>query len=121
MKSPASTVSPLKIWLSQMSVEIQAAIISGVFNLASALIAAIAAATIGKAIGDRRKLKETLKTATDDIAFLLEVEALHCDRNKQETGQSLKNTVREEVRELGLNFSGKLTPGRVRANRTDWR
>ncbi|MGB3299506.1 MAG: hypothetical protein WBA76_14675 [Phormidesmis sp.] len=96
---------------------IQAAVVSGIFTVLSALIAAIAAATIGQAIAKGSKLKADLKTACDDIKFLLAVEKLHCDRNEQELQQSLKNVTRREVTaSTGLAFSQKFTPGRVRSN-----
>ncbi|WP_121968498.1 hypothetical protein [Leptolyngbya sp. BC1307] len=97
--------------------EIQAALISGIFTVLSALIAAVAAAIIGNTIADRRKLQEKLKIAIQDIAFLLEVEELHCEHNKRSNRPSRKNTVRNEVRDAGLDFSGQFTPGRVRANK----
>ena len=58
--------------------EIQAALISGLFTVLSALIAAVAAAVIGQTIANRRKLKRDLAIAIDDIASLLAVEELHC-------------------------------------------
>ncbi|MGB7087743.1 MAG: hypothetical protein WBD47_19450 [Phormidesmis sp.] len=97
--------------------EIQAALISGMFTVLSALIAAIAAAVIGQTIANRRKLQENLKMAIDDITFLLNVEALHCENNRKMFGQPRKNIIRDEVRDSSdLNFSGRFTPGRVRAN-----
>ncbi len=96
--------------------EIQAALISGIFTVLSALIAAVAAAVIGQTIADRRKLERDLAIAINDIAFLLAVEELHCEHNRQTLGQSRKNTVRTLVRDSGPSFSGKFTPGRVRAN-----
>lgn len=97
---------------------IQAAVISGIFTVFSALIAAIAAATIGQTITKGRKLRADLKTACDDIAFLLAVEKLHCDRNKRELQQYLKIATRHEAKaSTGLIFSQKFTPGRVRSNK----
>ena len=96
--------------------EIQAALISGMFTVLSAAIAAIAAALIGQNIADRRKLKRDLAIAFNDIAFLLEVEELHCENNEKAFGKSGKNTVRKNVRKAsGLSFSQKFTPGRIRA------
>lgn len=97
------------------NIEIQAAVVSGVFTILSALIAAIAAGIIGKTIADRQNLQEDLKIAAQDIAFLLSVEAMHCEYNKRSNRTSRKNTVRDEVRETGLYFSGEFTPGRVRS------
>lgn len=97
--------------------EIQAALISGTFTVLSALIAAVAAAIIGNTIANRRKLQEKLKTAIQDIAFLLKVEEFHCEHNKRNNRPPRKNTVRDEVRDAGLYFSGQFTPGKVRANK----
>lgn len=96
---------------------IQAALISGLSNVLSALIAAAAAAVIGKTIADGRRSQEKLETAIDDIAFLLEVEDLHCEHNRQNLNQSRKNIVRDQARDAGLNFSGQFTPGVARSNR----
>ncbi len=105
------------LFLDLSNSEIQAALISGIFTLLSALIAAIAAGIIGNTIADRQKLQEKLKIAIQDIAFLLEVEESHCEHNKHNNRPSRKNTVRNEIREAGLYFSGQFTPGRVRANK----
>ena len=52
-----------------------------------------------------------------DIAFLLKVEALHCQLHRERDGKSLKLTVRAHVKEQdGLVFSGKFTPGNVPFN-----
>lgn len=96
--------------------EIQSALISGIFTVLSAIIASVAAAIIGQNIADRRQLQKDLEIAFNDIAFLLEVEELHCENNKNMTGASRKNTVRAAARDAGLSFSGRFTPGRVRAN-----
>lgn len=98
------------------NIQIQAAFISGIFTVLSALIAAVAAAIIGNTIANRRKLQEKLKIAIQDIAFLLEVEEIHCEHNKRNGKPSRKNTVRNEVREAGLDFSQQFTPGRARAS-----
>ena len=97
-------------------VQIQVAIISGLFTVLSTLIAAIAGAIVGKSIVNREKYREDFKTAIDDIQFLLEVERIHCERNTREQGSSRKNKVRDEVRRSGKTFSGDFTPGRVRAD-----
>lgn len=96
--------------------EIQSALISGIFTVLSAIIASVAAAIIGQNIADRRQLQKDLEIAFNDIAFLLEVEELHCENNKSTTGSSRKNTIRAVARDAGLSFSGRFTPGRVRAN-----
>ena len=94
---------------------VQAAIISGSCTIISSLIAAIAASIIGKKISGRERLKELLSQAIDDIAFLLEVEDLHCERNKENSGQAFKNITRDEARNNGYEFSTKFTRGRARS------
>lgn len=96
------------------SVEIQKTFITGVFSILNTIIAAFTAASVGKYFANRRKLEEKLETAINDIHFLLEVEKIHCENNKQQTGQSLKNTFRELARNSGISFSGKFTPGQLR-------
>jgi hypothetical protein len=99
------------------NVEIQKALISGLFSIFNTVIAAVTASLIGKIIANRRKLQEKLDIAISDIEFLLEAEKIHCDNNKQERGESRKNLIRDAVRISGFNFSGKFTPGRVRSNK----
>ncbi len=43
------------------NIELQAAIISGIFTVVSTLIAALAAAMVGQTIANRRKLEEKLE------------------------------------------------------------
>lgn len=96
---------------------VQAALIEGISTIVSALIAAIAASIIGKKIADRERFKNLLALAIDDIAFLLEVESIHCQRNKEHGGNSLKIVTRDEVKSNGKDFSGKFTPGRANSLR----
>lgn len=95
--------------------QIQVAIISGTFTLLSALIAATAAGLLGKYIANRQALQDDLQIAIGDIDFLLQVERLHCDFNKKTFDESRKILVRRELRNSGISFSGKFTPGRVRS------
>lgn len=90
--------------------EVQAAIIQAI----AVVIAAIAAAMIGNAFADRKKLQRKLITATQDIEFLLAVEALHCAQHVKQRGESMKYRVRAEAKKDGkLKWSGQFTPGRV--------
>jgi hypothetical protein len=95
---------------------VQASIITGVFGLIAAVIAAICATAIGTKIADRKRLEEKLKIACGDIAFLLAVERQHCTIHQKtsETEQSLKLVVRREVEDAGHTWSGRFTPGRAR-------
>ena len=104
----------LFLFLDFSRVEIQVALISGMFTVLSALIAAFAAAIIGQTIANRRELQTKLTAAISDIEFLLAVEELHCENNKQHLGESRKLKIRKLARDRGVEFSGKFTPGRVR-------
>lgn len=94
---------------------VQSAIISTVGNVLAAAIAAICAAIIGHQISGRRRLQENLNHAIADIAFLLEVEKLHCQMQVAHQGSSMKITVRKRVNDTGERWSGKFTPGRSAA------
>lgn len=96
---------------------VQAALIEGISTIVSALIAAIAASIIGKKIADRERFKNLLALAIDDIAFLLEVESIHCQRNKELNNKTLKIVTRDEVKSNGKDFSGNFTPGRANSLR----
>ncbi len=94
---------------------VQSAIISSVGNVLAAVIAAICAAVIGYQISGRRRLQENLNQAIGDIAFLLEVEKVHCQMQVEHQGTSMKITVRKRVTDAGERWSGKFTPGRSAA------
>jgi len=100
-----------------MEPEVQAAWIIAAGTVLGAMIAATAAALVGKIILNREKLAENLEYAKNDIAFLLKVEELHCELHKNSGGNSNKNTVRERVRSnTDLIWSAKFTPGRIRSD-----
>ena len=94
---------------------VQASIISALGGIVAAAIAAIAAAVIGKQISGRKKLQVALLDAVDDIEFLLAVEQEHCNLHKEGSEESFKQRVRQSVRDQGLEWSGRFTPGRVRS------
>lgn len=94
---------------------VQASIISALGGIVAAAIAAIAAAVIGKQISGRKKLQAALLDAVDDIEFLLAVEQEHCNLHKEVSEESFKQRVRQSVRDQGLEWSGRFTPGRVRS------
>lgn len=91
-----------------------AACIQAVGTVVSALIAAIAAAVIGKRFLDRKRLAETLRTALQDIEFLLLVEEEHCKVHRL-SGDSNRQRVRDVVTTLGYRWSGRFTPGRSKS------
>lgn len=94
---------------------VQAAVISAIGGIIAALIAAIAAALIGKQIAGRKKLQSALQDAVADIEFLLGVENEHCNLHKEMSDVSYKQRVRQSVRDQGLEWTGRFTPGRVRS------
>lgn len=94
---------------------VQAAIVESVGNVLATTIAAISAALIGQQFINRKKLQEALAEAQADIRFLLEVEDEHCEMHRASEQQSFKNTVRSLAYSRGLTWSGKHTPGRVKA------
>lgn len=97
-----------------METEIVVASIGAIGSVISATIAAIAAALIGKRFIDQETLRKKLSIAQEDIAFLLEVERRYGEHLKVHEDQTLKNTIRREVREItGLRWSGENTAGRV--------
>jgi len=91
------------------------ALIQAVGSVVAAVIAAVCVGIIGKQIGDRQRLREHLEMALGDIAFLLAVEAEHCERHQRISHQSFKQGVRKVVSDRGLRWSGRFTPGRVKA------
>jgi len=57
-----------------MSLEVQAAFVTGIFGLIATVIGAVVAVLISRKISKRQKLEEDLKEAVADIRFLLAVE-----------------------------------------------
>ena len=82
-----------------------------------AMVTTLFTALAGQAVLGRKRMQEKLDIAYDDIAYLLQVEALHCERHKELNRTSFKLRVRKEVSATGLVWSGRFTPGRVRSNR----
>lgn len=98
--------------------QITAAWISGLCTVLAAVIAAIAAAFIGKKFADRAKIQADLDTAITDIHYLLAVERRHCEMNKDRGEDSNRLNVRRQIEEqTSLRWSAKFTPGRVRSDR----
>ena len=87
------------------------AIISGIFGLATTIIGAV----IHQEYMSRKRLKEKLRRAEQDVLFLLEVERLHCAQNLKLRQASFKTRVRNEAFGHGFTWSGSFTPSRVRA------
>ena len=92
-----------------MTDTVLAAYIAASSQLISTLVAAIAAAVIGRQFHNMNKLREKLSKAVTDIEFLLHVEAAHCELNISEGTASQKNTIRNMVKDIGCTWSGKFT------------
>lgn len=92
---------------------VQSALIGAVGSIVAAIFASIAAAIIGRQFTNRARLKEKLAEARSDIAFLMAVEAEHCEIHKASEGKSLYLTARDAVRSHGFTWSGRHTPGRI--------
>lgn len=88
---------------------VQAALIQAIGGVVAAIIATVAAAIIGKRFADQKRLQEKNAALQNDLFFLLAVEDEHCQRHGQ------KIIIRETVRKNGYRWSGKFTPGRVKA------
>lgn len=93
---------------------VQSALISASAAVFSTIMAAICAALIGKKFSDRKELEKKLEVTQKDIEFLLRVEAMHMAIHKEQATGANKVKVRDKVREEGLSFSGRFTPGRLR-------
>lgn len=79
-------------------------------DLVKALLGAIIAFQYARV----RRLKDMLERAQRDIAYLLRVEALHCDLHREALEESFKLRVRRSVDAEGMDWSGLFTPGRIR-------
>lgn len=97
---------------------VQAALISSVGGIVAAVIAAVAATIIGRHFVNGKRLQEQLNLAHSDIAFLLAVEEEHCGMHMAHMNESFKVRVRSLVRDKGMVWSGRFTPGRVKARTT---
>lgn len=87
-------------------------IVSGLF----ALLTTIVTGFMARSRINSKRLKEKLERAEGDIAFLLCVERVHCERNTGLLKSSHKNRTRAEAFKQGYAWSGSFTPGRVRAS-----
>jgi hypothetical protein len=88
-------------------------LIAAVIGMVTTIFTALA----GQAILGRKRMQEKLDIAHADIAYLLAVEAAHCEKHKELNRASFKLRIRKEVSATGLSWSGRFTPGRVRSNR----
>jgi hypothetical protein len=94
--------------------EVLAALIIAGGSILSAVIAATVAGLIGKRFLNKKKLQQDLSCAIQDIDFLMQVEARHCEINVDEGRPSNLRTVRRHVKNsFGHSWSGRFTPGRV--------
>jgi hypothetical protein len=92
--------------------EIAAAMITAMGSILAALIISAGAWITGRIIVDRRRLLNDYNRARADVAFLMAVEDAHCQKLKDETGESHRMRIRSLVKtEKGLDWSGQHTPG----------
>lgn len=73
--------------------EVIAAIVLGTCTIFATLIAAFAAAKVGKRFQNQKKIKADLREAISDLEFLLAVEKEHCELHRMNTGQSQMRTI----------------------------
>ncbi len=97
-----------------METDIIVAVIGAGGNVVSAILAGGIAALIGTRFLSQQVLRQQLKEARSDIAFLLTMEYRHCMKHKENSNKSYFRTIRAEVYEAGAYWSGKHTPDRVK-------
>jgi hypothetical protein len=95
----------------------QPEIVAGLFGLCSTVLTGL----FSYHKKSRQRLEEKLQRAQADVAYLLEVERLHCERNRDLRHASFKTRVRNEASKNGFTWSGAFTPGRVRAASSGYR
>ena len=94
-----------------------ASAITAVGSVLAGLIAATAAAIIGREFSSRAKLRAERDSLLRDLHFLLKVEEYHCNLHKSTVGMSNFRRIRNRVRsETGLQWSGRFTPGRAESS-----
>lgn len=95
---------------------VEAAWIQTAGTVFASLLGAAIAGWYGKRWLRQEQLGKQLKSARDDIAFLLEVENIYVQRTREIDQVPGKLSVRKEVEQSGLAWSGQHTPGRVRSD-----
>jgi hypothetical protein len=96
--------------------QIISAIIQGIAMILAALITVVGAWIFGRIVIKTQQLKDERDTAIKDIRFLYEVETLHCEKHKEDSGVSYRNKIRELVRgqNAGWELSGRFTASKVK-------
>lgn len=95
----------------------QPEIIAGLFSLCGTILTGL----FSYYRKSRQRLEEKLQLAQSDVVYLLEVERLHCEKNRELRHASFKTRVRTEASKNGFTWSGAFTPGRVRASTSAYR
>ena len=99
--------------------EVTAAAIIGGCTVFASLVAATAAALIGRKFQNQKQLKADLLDALSDIEFLLAVEREHGEIHRKQTGQPKTQIVRAKVEQnSGLIWSQRFSPGRAKYLKT---
>lgn len=101
------------LWQYAGNPTIVAAFITGVFQLLTAICAAVAAAVIGRHFWNQEQLKARLDEALGDIEFLLEVERELLSHTGMDRDLPSKQKIREAVSHRGYEWTGLYTPGRA--------
>lgn len=102
-------------WWTSLDPQVQAAWISTIGSLITALIGVVVASGITWRINGRKKLEDDLARAKADIEFILEVEKVYGEKVRSLSGETFKNRIREQVERTGrFSWSGRFTPGRNR-------
>lgn len=92
--------------------EITAAMITAAGTIIASLLLALGAWITGRVVLDRRRPLYDYNLARANLAFLMAVEEAHCQKLKEETGESHRMRIRSQVKtETGLDWSGQHTPG----------
>jgi len=88
-------------------------LIKAATGIVQSLIPTIGAIFIGKRLIKNQVLIESLKTALTDLNFMLIVEQIYCDQNR-ETELLGKNLMREKAKsEAGYGLSGKFSKSKI--------
>jgi hypothetical protein len=92
--------------------EIIAAMITAAGTIIASFILAVGAWITGRIIVNRRRLLSYYNRARADLAFQMAVEEAHCQKLKEETGESHRMRIRSQDKtETGMDWSGLHTPG----------
>jgi len=97
---------------------IDSEVIAARINLGGTVTASIIVATVAGWFGRRwlnqEKLRAKLKTAQEDIKFLIELGRLYLGQTKEDPSVTGKYITRDKARKNGFKWSGENTSSRIR-------